>query len=80
MPNIYVQNMISAKIFEVKVSLVDIKIQRDIIYQKNINLYSLVEKYSFLYYIWCAELKNNVFTAMCKQPGLKRKSMKTYFL
>ena len=70
MPNIYVQNVISAKIFEVKVSLVDIKIQHDIILQKNINLYSLVEKYSFLYYIWCAKLKNNVFTAMCKQPGL----------
>jgi len=80
MPNIYVQNVISAKIFEVKVSLVDIKIQCNIIYQKNINLYSLVEKYSFLYYIWCAELKNNVFTAMRKQPGLKQKSMKTYFL
>jgi hypothetical protein len=44
MPNIYVQNVISAKIFDVKVSLVYIKIQRDKIYQKNINLYSLVEK------------------------------------
>ena len=77
MSNIYVQNVISAKIFVVKVSLVDIKVQRDIIYQKNINLYSLVEKYSFLYYIWCAELKNNVFTAIRKQPGLQQKSMIT---
>jgi len=44
MPNIYVQNVISKKIYEVKVSSVYIKIQCDIIYQENINLYSLVEK------------------------------------
>jgi len=44
MPNIYVQNVISAKIFEVKVRLVYIKIQGDIIYQKSINSYSIVEK------------------------------------
>jgi len=70
MPNIYVQNVISKKIYEVKVSFVHIKIQCDIFYQENINLYSLVEKYSFLYYIWCAELKNNVFTAIRRQPRL----------
>lgn len=79
MPNIYVQNVISGKIFEVTVSFVYIKILCE---------YYLSEKYKFIefsweiyffYYIWSAELRNNIFAGIRKQSRLFIKFCKNLF-